>query len=120
MLPLALACASTPAPAPQSPAPVATPVVASVTAPVAAPAPSGGTLSLRLDPGAPFTAAEVLCPSGLRQRAAITDGTATIDGLPAESCAINFKGGPPAMFTPITAGSWSCSYVGTTMSCSLR
>jgi len=70
-----------------------------------------------LDTRAGFTGIEVSCPSGFRQRASFSDGSATLSGLPAESCVANFKGGPPARFSPLTAGIWRCQFTGTTMSC---
>ncbi|MFT5679937.1 MAG: hypothetical protein ACI8RZ_000842 [Myxococcota bacterium] len=88
------------------------PVAATPTTPV-----TGGTLSLQVNVDTMFTAVEVVCSSGFRQRSYFTDGAASFAGMPAESCTLSFKGGPPAQFTPITAGSWSCSYSGSTMSC---
>ena len=127
MISLALACATTPAPVTTTPAPVTTPAPTPAVVPVApepavisAPQVSGGTLTIRIAHGASFTAAEVICPSGYRQRAVFTNGTADLPDLPAEQCTLLFKGGPPAKFTPITAGTWQCSYSGSTLSCSAQ
>lgn len=88
-------------------------------APVVAPAPAttGGDLSIQIGVDTMFTAAEVVCPGGFRQRDYFTDHAAAFTGLPAEPCTLSFKGGPPAQFSPIVAGSWSCRYSGTTMLC---
>ena len=78
---------------------------------------TGGDLSIQIDVDTMFTAVEVICPSGFRQRSHFADYAVTFTGLPAESCTLSFKGGPPAQFSPISAGSWSCRYSGTTMRC---
>ena len=78
---------------------------------------ASGNLTVHLDTRAGFTSIEVVCPSGFRQRAALIDGLASLDSLPAASCVANFKGGPPARFAPLSAGTWRCQYTGTTMSC---
>lgn len=119
MLFLVLACRSTPAPAPAAPPVVAQPAPQAITTPEPAdslPAASGN-LTVHLDTRAGFTSIEVVCPSGFRQRAALIDGIASLDSLPAASCVANFKGGPPARFAPLSAGTWRCQYTGTTMSC---
>ena len=117
MLLLILACKTTPTPTPA--APVAPAPAAPTTAPVVAPAPAatGGELTIQIGVDIMFTAAEVVCPSGFRQRDYFTDQAAAFTGLPAEACTLSFKGGPPAQFSPISAGSWSCRYSGTTMRC---
>ena len=119
MLPLILACRSTPTPAPAAPVIAAEPASTVRASPASAnisPA-SGGTLTLHLDASAGFSSIEVICPSGFRQRAALSDGVATLAGLPAEPCAVSFKGGPAARFSPLTAGIWRCQYTATTMLC---
>ncbi len=83
----------------------------------AAAAPSGpAPLTVKLATGA--NAFEVTCPSGFRQRTAISGGTGTLQGVPLESCTLFFKGGAPAKYGPVKGGqTLTCSITGTTAVC---
>jgi len=89
------------------------------TTPKPAPAPkaNGGTVTVRIEAGQPYSAVEVVCPS-TRLRGSFSGGVASIPGVPGEDCSIMFKGGPPAQYKPVRGGqSVSCTFVGTTASC---
>jgi hypothetical protein len=82
------------------------------------PSTPSGEIRLTLDSDIPFTAVEVLCPSGVRKRGYFSNGSTRIAGIPAEACSLNFKGGAPAKYSPVSGGvSLKCSYTGTTMLC---
>lgn len=106
-----------------APPPVATPAPkpkAKASTPKPAPAPSSGpgTLSVTLADASQATAIEVVCPSGFRQRSALSGGRGSIASVPQEKCTMYFKGGAPAQFAPVGGGrSLSCSIVGTTAVC---
>jgi serine/threonine protein kinase len=77
-----------------------------------------GEIRVNIDSDAPFTAVEVLCPSGVRERGYFSNGSARVSGIPNEPCSLNFKGGAPAKFSPVRGGmSLRCTYSGSTMTC---
>lgn len=108
-----------------APPPVAAPVAPkpkakTPAAPKAAPAPAKGpgTLSVTLADAAAATAVEVVCPSGFRQRTALSGGKGSVPSVPQEACTMYFKGGAPAQFAPVSGGrSLNCSIRGTTAVC---
>ncbi len=105
---------------PPAPAPAPKPKVKSSTPKAAAPAPSSGpgTLTVTLADASQATSIEVNCPSGFRQRSALSGGRGSIASVPQEKCVLYFKGGAPAQFAPVNGGrSLSCSIVGTTAVC---
>ena len=63
---------------------------------------------------------EVNCASGYRARADVLENTAVFDGVPSEDCTLHFKGGAPARYRPITAGTWMCNLAGSVAVCSQR
>jgi hypothetical protein len=63
---------------------------------------------------------EVTCPSGFRSRAEISENTSVFDGLPAEDCTLFFKGGPPARYPGVRAGTWYCHLSGGSAVCDAR
>ena len=60
---------------------------------------------------------ELGCPNGYRTRGDIADNTATFNGVPKGDCDLQFKGGAPARFRPISPGSDRCSLTGPTAVC---
>jgi serine/threonine protein kinase len=98
-----------------------TPRKTTTTAPAAPAAPktTPGTLTVKMTDQTFLTTIEVTCPSGMRQRAAISPGgSATIANVPTETCVLHFKGGAPARFSPVSGGqSLSCYIQGTTAVC---
>lgn len=60
---------------------------------------------------------EISCADGARQRADIETNTATFDGITRDDCTLFFKGGSPAQYRPIVAGSWRCGLTATTAVC---
>jgi hypothetical protein len=77
-----------------------------------------GEIRVSVDSTSPFTAVEVVCPSGVRQRGYFSNGSTRVTGIPKESCSLNFKGGAPAKFSPVSGGaSLKCTYSGSTMTC---
>lgn len=104
---------------PPAPVPTAKPKPKSTT-PKATPAPSSGpgTLTVILADASQATAVEVVCPSGFRQRSALSGGKGSIASVPQEKCTMYFKGGAPAQFAPVSGGrSFNCSIIGTTAVC---
>ncbi len=72
-------------------------------------------------PGLPPSASlEITCPDGWRNRAPVTENTATFEGVPDDQCTLQVKGGVPARFSPITWGTWYCRLAGTTAVCSKK
>jgi hypothetical protein len=65
-------------------------------------------------------ALELTCSGGFRSRVEIALNTAVFEGVPSEECTLFFKGGVPAKFRPIRAGTWSCGLSGTTAVCTQR
>jgi hypothetical protein len=64
------------------------------------------------------TGIEVVCPGGFRERATFEAGVARVDGVPAEACAVNFKGPLNARFQPVKGGqSLLCRLQGATAVC---
>ncbi|MFT5684204.1 MAG: serine/threonine protein kinase [Myxococcota bacterium] len=89
-----------------------------VVSPPKPPSTPTGEIRVSIDSAAPFTAVEVICPSGVRERGYFSNGNARVTGIPSENCSLNFKGGAPAKFSPVSGGaSLKCSYSGSTMSC---
>lgn len=103
------------------PPPVATPkpkAKAPATPKPAAPSSGPGTLSVSLADASQATGVEVVCPSGFRQRTALSGGKGSMASVPNESCTMFFKGGPPAQYKPVRGGaSYTCKIVGTTAVC---
>ncbi len=61
---------------------------------------------------------EITCGDGYRERADIVENVGTFDKIPSkEACELHFKGGTPARYRPITAGSWRCALSSTTAVC---
>jgi len=88
----------------------------------AAPAParsSGpGPVTVRLTDTTLATAIEVVCPSGFRNRAALSGGVGTVQNVPQESCTLLFKGGAPLKYDGVRGGqTLTCTAVGSTASC---
>jgi hypothetical protein len=63
---------------------------------------------------------ELTCSGGFRSRVDVTLNTAVFESVPDEECTLFFKGGVPAKFRPIRAGTWSCGLSGTTAVCIQR
>ena len=63
---------------------------------------------------------EVNCPSGHRVRTNVETNTAIFNSVPDEDCALLFKGGMPAQYRPIRAGTYYCSLSGGTAICNQR
>lgn len=106
--PAPTAAASTvPAPSPSAPVP-----------PAPAPPSIGPSAVVTLAPGAPpFTAIEVQCPGGFRQRADFVSGVAHVSGVPEEDCEVFFKGGPPSKARLSGAAQVTCTFHGVAASC---
>ncbi len=81
-------------------------------------APAGpATLSLNLT-GVQASSVEVTCPSGVRQRASIAGGVASVPAVPQEDCTVFLKGGAPGKYGPVRGGqSLKCTMSGVTLSC---
>src|SRR5690606_29873520 len=74
-----------------------------------------------LDRGFSHNQLELTCPSGLRERADVASMQARFKGVPSDTeCVLNFKGGPPMRFNPVTTGVYLCHLVGTTPVCKRR
>lgn len=56
--------------------------------------------------------------SAYRERGDIADNTTVFNAVPTGECTLYFKGGTPAQYRGIGAGSWRCSLTGTTAVCS--
>ncbi|MDP6934260.1 MAG: hypothetical protein QGG40_15145, partial [Myxococcota bacterium] len=83
-----------------------------------APAVGAGSLRITLQDPSQASKIEIVCPSGFRTRAAFAGGSATVSGVPQESCTVHFKGGAPASFGPVRGGQGlSCNIVGNTAVC---
>ena len=66
-------------------------------------------------------AAEINCPSGYRGRESITQNTAMFTGIPAnQDCTVFLKGGAPAKYSPVRAGTYYCGLTGVTLVCTKR
>lgn len=62
---------------------------------------------------------ELSCNNGAyRERGEIAENTTVFNGVPTGECSLYFKGGTPAQYRAISAGSWRCSLTGTTAVCS--
>ena len=67
------------------------------------------------------TQLEVNCPDGsYRERKSPVENTATFDGVPSEECALLFKGGTPAKYSPVKYGTYYCSLTSSTAVCTLK
>jgi hypothetical protein len=89
---------------PRPPSPTPSPAPAAPTA--------GGPVTLTLPPGAPWTAVEVTCPDVAdwpRPRAPFSNGSATVQNVPASGCYANFKGGAPAKVSVRGGNSYTCT-----------
>ena len=63
-------------------------------------------------------AAEINCPSGHRSRESIAQNTVKFTGVPAnQDCTILLKGGIPAKYRPVRAGTYYCALTGVTLVC---
>ena len=69
---------------------------------------------------APSASLEIKCPGGYRERAQITENTATFEGVPDEECTLLFKGGVPAKYNPLGWGTYYCRLTGTTAVCTKK
>lgn len=77
-----------------------------------------GTIKLLLATETTHDQAELTCPSGYRERAALVDRVATFTGVPgAGNCTVNFKGGPPLKYVGLASGGWECHIVSNTPVC---
>lgn len=64
---------------------------------------------------------EMTCGNKYRERQSVKERVAVFDDVPAdEDCTLNFKGGVPARYHPISPGTYECSLTGTTALCSKR
>jgi hypothetical protein len=63
---------------------------------------------------------EVQCPSGYRTRVDLNENTAVFNSMPPEECTMLFKGGTPARFRPVAAGTYYCGLTGATAVCDKR
>jgi len=63
---------------------------------------------------------ELSCPSGYRQRAAVSEHIALFSDVPPDECTLMFKGGAPYRYNPIGWGTWACSVVSATLVCEQR
>ena len=63
---------------------------------------------------------ELNCGTGFRARADVLENTAVFEGVPREDCILNFKGGAPAKFKPVTWGTYQCTLDDTTALCIQR
>ena len=88
-------------------------------APASAPSAGRGTVIVTIADASQARAVELDCGSGsYRTRKSFAGGVAKFSGVPGSNCALYFKGGIPAKFTPVRAGkSYSCSIIGTTAVC---
>ena len=73
--------------------------------PKAAPAPAGGTLTVRLTDPSVSTSIIVTCPSGFSRKVSFSGGVASVPKVPNEPCKISFKGGSPAVHSGVRGGS---------------
>lgn len=81
---------------------------------------SAAPLRLTLDDGGGgVKLVEVSCSgSGFRKRAPLVNGQVDLGLVPVDDCALYFKGGAPAQFSPVSGGqSLSCKMVATTALC---
>ena len=64
---------------------------------------------------------EINCPSGHRDRQNIETNTVVFNGVPAgQECTILFKGGVPAQYRKIRAGTYYCGLSGTQAVCTRK
>jgi hypothetical protein len=84
-------------------------------APVSVP---DGTIRVLVALGTSHNQLELACVSGYRERVPVEDHVGTFSGVPrGEDCTLNFKGGPPMKFRPISWGAWECHLVSNTPVC---
>ncbi|MBW1878546.1 MAG: hypothetical protein JRI25_00820 [Deltaproteobacteria bacterium] len=84
-------------------------------APVSVPV---GTLRVLMAMGTSHNQLELVCVSGYRERVPLEDHVGTFTGVPSsEDCTLNFKGGPPMKYRPISWGAWECHLVSNTPVC---
>jgi len=116
--------ASKPAPLPPPPPPTqhvkrtSTPSSTPAAAPRAAPSAAPGTIKVSIT-GGMFLSAQVSCPSGVKERAALSGGSAIVQRIPAgEDCTLNFTGGAPSQYRPVRAGNaYTCTLSGGATTC---
>ena len=63
----------------------------------------GGDVTIEVAPDLLYTAVEVSCEGGFRERATFSDSVAVVTDVPAEKCRAKLKGGTP-MSMPVTGG----------------
>jgi serine/threonine protein kinase len=114
--------AAPPPPMPVAPVPAYRPRPAPVpgAAPSSGPAPTprpssssaGGNVGVTIPADARYPGGvEITCPNGFRARGAFSGQTATVPGVPSESCTLFFKGGSPAQFRPVSGGrNYRCTF----------
>ena len=79
--------------------------------------PGPGELYLLLGVDFPHTQLELSCDSGYRERITVNSHRGVFAGVPDDACTVNFKGGPPMKFKPLTPGVWQCHIVASTPVC---
>ena len=100
------------------PAPVPAPAAA---APVPEPHDPRSSIEVRLPAGQPFSAIEVRCASGFRQRAPISDGVGVLPGVPpGETCRVHLLGGTPHTFKAASGQVVECRDIDGVLACSPR
>lgn len=108
---------TTPKPKPPKPGgggggtkPSPTPTPTPTPTPPPAPAVGPGPVTVTIPAGEPYTSIEVTCPSGYRQRANFSNGSASLPDVPREDCLVTFRGGPPARNKISGGQSKSCTF----------
>lgn len=78
----------------------------------------GGTLTVKLATDTLFTAIEVICPDGYRQRGSFAGGVASVDGVPTTlPCDVLFKGSIPTQVSARGGDNLTCSMDGNQAIC---
>jgi hypothetical protein len=89
----------------------------STTAP-APPKGGPGAVSIRMSSDQGVSAIEIRCPkSGFQDRRPLSGGKVVIPNVPAESCTLYLKGGPPGQHSVTGNRSYKCSIQATTLVC---
>lgn len=112
---------SSPKPRP-SPKPSSGPKPAPKPAPPPPPAPvAKGPVTISIPASEPYTAAEVKCDSGVRERGSFVGGKATVPNVPGpgqDNCTLLFKGGGALPKTSVAGGkSYTCTFDGSLANC---
>lgn len=76
-----------------------------------------GRVNIVLEPPYEVRWLELTCGEDFRERVDLVENTGVFSKVPPGECTLHFKGGPPARYRPITAGSWRCSLVSSTAIC---